>query len=394
MSTQLTTIQPNQFAVAREMDNNTWNAIKEIYDGASDEKIGLVIDYCKARKLDPLKKPVHIVPVWSNRRKCMVETIWPSVAEVRITAMRTGAFVRQDATQFGPDITRKVGNVEMTFPEFAIVTVYRLVGGESQPFHGPKVRWMETYSNKGRDDASPNSMWAKRPYGQLEKCAEAAALRRAFPEEGSYTAEEMHGKELDESEEIPGAATGTPPPDRPAPKPRATRGAAAAKAAEVIVPAEDQKAEDIQQAMKAREEKLNEANPEPVKEAVKDIESKIHGAATAAVKTSSVTQSRTSLKDGETVELVSKVESFQAIPAKIGGVPVAAIKAVLSGGFAGEVRQKEGGAKFNDDGVTVSPLPPWQAGLSLKFKLRGTKNSAGAVIVWVDSVSSLGEEMD
>ena len=82
----------NKFALARQLDDNTWNAIKEIYDGASDEKVGLVIDYCKARKLDPLKKPVHIVPVWSNRRKQMVETLWPSVSEVRITAMRTGLF--------------------------------------------------------------------------------------------------------------------------------------------------------------------------------------------------------------------------------------------------------------------------------------------------------------
>lgn len=40
-------------------------------------------------------------------------------------------------------------------------------------------------------------MWAKRPYGQLAKCAEAQALRKAFPEVGSMpTAEEMAGKEF------------------------------------------------------------------------------------------------------------------------------------------------------------------------------------------------------
>jgi RecT family len=39
-------------------------------------------------------------------------------------------------------------------------------------------------------------MWSNRPVGQLEKCAEAGALRRAFPEEigNALTAEEMEGQ--------------------------------------------------------------------------------------------------------------------------------------------------------------------------------------------------------
>jgi len=51
-----------------------------------------------------------------------------------------------------------------------------------------------------RDDYTPNAMWAKRTWGQIEKCAEAAALRAAFPEEigGVATAEEMHGRATDD----------------------------------------------------------------------------------------------------------------------------------------------------------------------------------------------------
>ena len=60
-------------------------------------------------------------------------------------------------------------------------------------------------------------MWASRPVGQLEKCAEAGALRRAFPEEigNDLTAEEMEGQHIIDdaahAPEKPKPETVTPP---------------------------------------------------------------------------------------------------------------------------------------------------------------------------------------
>lgn len=48
-------------------------------------------------------------------------------------------------------------------------------------------------------------MWQKRPYGQIAKCAEAQALRKAFPEVGSApTADEMEGKQFGDDQAIDG----------------------------------------------------------------------------------------------------------------------------------------------------------------------------------------------
>lgn len=156
----------------------------------------LALSYCRARKLDPFKKPVHIVPMYNAALKRMVETVWPGIGELRTTAFRTGQYAGRDEAKYGPSKTEKVGNTVIEYPEWCQVTVYRLLGGQRLPFPGPRVYWRENYATSGREDLTPNTMWRRRPFGQLDKCAEAASLRAAFPEEvgNEYAAEEMEGK--------------------------------------------------------------------------------------------------------------------------------------------------------------------------------------------------------
>lgn len=209
------------------VDKGQWKVLVEaIFPAAKTvDAIVMVLSYCKARNLDPLKRPVHIVPMWDGQRGAMVETVWPGISELRTTASRTKGYAGIDAAEFGDEMSMtfegrvKVnGNwetkkLEVTFPEWCRLTVYRIVDGQRCKFVGPKVSWLETYATQGKSEL-PNNMWESRPEGQLEKCAEAAALRRAFPEEigNELTAEEMIGRNIhDIAGEIPHVAAEAAP---------------------------------------------------------------------------------------------------------------------------------------------------------------------------------------
>jgi phage recombination protein Bet len=171
-----------------------------LYPGASLASIKMVLGYCKASGLDPMQKPVHIVPMWDAKAKQMRDVVMPGIGLYRTQAARTGC-AGVTEPEFGPDVTEVIGNVHITYPAWCRVTVKRkLAGGDIVEFTA-KEFWKENYAVKGGPEKSiaPNAMWQKRPYGQIAKCAEAQALRKAFPEIGSEpTADEMVGKVLNE----------------------------------------------------------------------------------------------------------------------------------------------------------------------------------------------------
>ncbi|NEV62333.1 phage recombination protein Bet [Thiorhodococcus minor] len=200
---------PPQALTELGLDPATWQVLVDsIFPSANTvEGVQLAVRYCQARGLDVMKRPVHIVPMWNRSLGREVETVWPGIAEVQTTAARTGQWAGMDPARFGPETTRtfsgsaKVNGswqeqqVTVTFPAWCEVTVYRLIGGARCPFT-ETVFWEETYARMGGGEL-PTAMWVKRPRGQLLKCAKAASLRAAFPEEAGYTAEEMAGKSID-----------------------------------------------------------------------------------------------------------------------------------------------------------------------------------------------------
>ena len=192
---------------------------RNLYPGANPNSVLLVWDYCIARKLDPLKKPCHIVPMEvtvktsSGERKEWRDVVMPGIYEYRTTAQRTQLYLGHSDPAYGPLV--KFAGVEA--PEWCAMTVYRWNNLAQEKVAFPvRVFFREVVATNRTGQA--NARWTKAPIQMLTKCTEAAALREAFPDEfgGEVTAEEMDGQRTFDV---------TAEPERPAlPKPDAYDG--------------------------------------------------------------------------------------------------------------------------------------------------------------------------
>ena len=104
---------------------------------------------------------------------------------LRAVAERTGAYAGNDDPVFDDEAK----------PTKATVNVYKIVQGLRVAFTAT-ARWdqyVATYKSKTTGKIEPTPLWGKMPHLMLGKCAEALALRKAFPAmmSGLYVAEEM-----------------------------------------------------------------------------------------------------------------------------------------------------------------------------------------------------------
>jgi len=145
------------------------------------EMVKFFLAFCKQTNLNPFKRQVYIVPRYSSAKKGMTYTIQTGIDGYRAIADRTGICAGIDDPVY--DSEEK--------PTKATVTVYKMVNGMRCPFVASAR--MAEYRPLPPND----TMWNKMPLIMLGKCAEALALRKAFPNElsGTYTDEEMQQAE-------------------------------------------------------------------------------------------------------------------------------------------------------------------------------------------------------
>lgn len=160
-------------------------------NGASDAEFAVLLEVARARRLNPLLKQIHFVQRWDSEKHRMVWASQVSIDGLRALAERTGLYQGQDEPEFvdNPDGTLKLCKVRVwrkDWPRPAVGVAYW-------------NEYVQSTRDKQTGKTRPTAMWARMPHVMLSKCAEALALRKAFPEDmaGLYTTDEMAQSQAD-----------------------------------------------------------------------------------------------------------------------------------------------------------------------------------------------------
>lgn len=145
------------------------------------------LQVCRTTGLNPFSKQVYAVYRWDSKAGKEVMSIQAGIDGLRSVAEKSGLYAGSDAGEF-----TYPSDPNSKFPIKASVTVYKLnsITGERMPTTATAL-WDEYYPGDAQ-----GMMWKKMPETMLEKCAEAKALRKAFPNVAQvYTPEEMQQAE-------------------------------------------------------------------------------------------------------------------------------------------------------------------------------------------------------
>lgn len=204
MSTELQ-LKKNEGLLSKYSEDQIKLLKSQICKGASDDELLLFVSYCKSTKLDPFSRQIYAIMRrnWNSdingyENKMTIQT---SIDGFRLCAMRTGKY----KGRLGPFYKKKgvdkwVDVWEDEEPPFAAK-----VGVLHEDFSEPlwaTAKWnayAQQYENKKTGNMEPAAMWKKMGDHMLAKCAEALALRAAFPNDLSniYTEDEAGALEAE-----------------------------------------------------------------------------------------------------------------------------------------------------------------------------------------------------
>ena len=147
----------------------------------TDSDIRYFLAHAKAVNLNPFKQEILMLPYKMKDGSIKVSYI-TTIGGLRVIAQRSGLYRGQTTPVFYDNKQNEYEAYPYTTPLACKVGVYR--SDCSEPIY-----YVAKFSEYVQDK-SPN--WATKPCTMLQKCAEAGAIRKAFPETtGLYTEEEM-----------------------------------------------------------------------------------------------------------------------------------------------------------------------------------------------------------
>ncbi len=162
-----------------------------ISDAVTKAELSGFLHLCQRTQLDPFSRQIYLIGRYDRRAGREVFTPQTAIDGYRVVAHRV---IAGSGDQFGYEDTLWCDDsgrwrdvwLAAEPPSAAKVTVLR----NGQRFSAVALFREYVQTNK---DGKPIGLWGKMPAGQVAKCAEALALRKAFPHDlaGVYTAEEM-----------------------------------------------------------------------------------------------------------------------------------------------------------------------------------------------------------
>jgi phage recombination protein Bet len=155
----------------------------------SDQEFDDFMVVCEQRQLDPLHRHIYATKRLNLRHGRKVLSVEATIDGLRLIADRTRRYRGQTRPAWaGPDGRWVDAWLETGPPRAAAAGVWR--EGDVEPIAA--VAHYDEFVQR-LNDGNPFQMWSEKPRLMLSKCAEALALRKAFPAElgGLYTAEEL-----------------------------------------------------------------------------------------------------------------------------------------------------------------------------------------------------------